>query len=1856
MEKNGIMTKISSCFPENYAFSRHSFKTNDPKMCKDDVNPALFCSVPDSIVDDNAMDVQECSVRTITNKTDKGSKPDFSFNDKTFFSLIHGKQGNEFQNAILPSWNNNSGYSFSQNSLVNNNKSISSNSFQVLESFSTPRNPNPCESASNSVLNTDSPLSFVIDDDESSSSIEEIFHPKQDDFEEISRNYAARHVVHLSTAAEKSPPNQTQHSEERKITPISIIPASALKLVEHSTPIKDQVTPELPPPLICIDDDEESCQSSIKANYEVIDVVDSPEMPILTPFSSDDEEVLKIKQEVISEDEVEKAVSKEDQLLSEASGMRQPQVLLRRISLEQCLQFTPGSKNSFADASLLNKAKNSSFDGPEIEEIEGVRFFQFRSKQDMDEFNRKPEFGIEDLDMILPTKTMDITQIKGWRDKYFASESQLHCFQLDSKENDSLMSSYTCEKKVHVCHDASSMNVDSSLCVTDEDDFKKSNLEDSKVDTKCLNKLNTESKFKSQNVSSESKDLKTQLSAFISEDLDSFLKTKSELQVNYLQRINPNIMPIPPNAGILSLGKLKQPDRPFQYRNRRFFLYKPNPTNVDEVKDSPRTSEVNVSSPEVISMNSSDHSSSDDDDIPVAKLTTVKRRKLRLTSLDLETCTKRRKSDESSEQSERLVLRLTKESKGSSEGYKISEGFNKKSDLSSSSSSSVSSTPASSRPPSPAPPSCSSDEEVPDEFKNEGNASSIITRSIFVKNEEPKLLSEFIKNLNLLGTSKDVTMLVESNKSYFKEIPILDKTTCNEALTALLSNDELLQVKKPKSRRKLKTWQKYLPKKLTTNQKLKISKTKEDNLNAETSVNTANIKTSASTNIKTTNSIKNTRKKKLDNNVIIENNTRGKRSIKVPLRFKAGGDWVSPIFVDDPKKTRKQLLEVPPVVVEDPKKTRKQLLEVLNKVTNDSNKQPESSTIRESIVDISTPSEPCSLIQTTKQKSPGVKAIKSAKVNNVKTPPKSKVETLQKLKKVRGKKLTEKKIELTKFKTREAETELSSSSTSSSPTSNSSSESADENVSLLKCTFDNFPYYLPACACLPCSRTASFNHKSKELICYNDHSSKCSGSEPNPNALFNHTFSHEASEPVRLSIPWKENDSSDSILQISESIISNGLLVSEEVKNAICNEGSSSDIKSNKDAEVEEKCNSKVLPLETLQLKSSDNSPVSDKVVKQISNSQTSVYKSPMYLTNANIHPLPSQLPVPILPKTSNVMPVPIIPTASSKTSYSGGLESNVILLVPTYAQKSTSDNSANCTLQNKPPDDQSSKPKPTILHRTQSPSNTECNSPVSRAVLRTNVPKLVQGAHLLRFENGRLLYYQPEKKSSPIDNSTGGSSVSNPSVESNILKDILKGENVKCNYPLHDTKDKKQTVEAKVGDKINDEIPKRTNKRGRTRRKSPIMKRSLNDGADLVVDVETVDEKFNPLEQVSSNDRDRLLDPAKGNDSDSIFTSDNANEVKSSKQRQNQKYALRKNFERLRNSSEFFKEASSSKEVLDRALYAIRKYKKREQALRVMKHRLRIHNTRLLGKFLLCLQGIKDTNVRNLAKKQVIKNLAHDWVKQTLIHQKKFPDEPPKKRRKASNKAPGSDYEAHMKSQSNDSAESKASATSSICVDAVQSAKPSLSIDVSQMQYNVDIEPQMDFEVSEEPQADFEMFKDFQVDYAAKAKISRTENKKKSSEKDTNSNKIQTSVNSIDKPSVKREIQEENCKEVLKLHSSPSKEFRTSEFENKLESVSSTCPSQIFEDTPSDDNLPEDGPLIIDISDDENPIPAKVPTESIKDNKNNTLPNKDSKDAEEKLKSYPGLKVLYSAEIFEEFEEDVSQASQNNNIPEILR
>lgn len=896
MERHGdVVAEIKSFNSSSCALIGNSFKSGNYKMCKDDIVAPLFCSASDCISKGLAMSSEDKSVEKYLNSDEAkvnlfSPRKKYGCEDQHNMPLIERNSLN-FKSSS-PTWGKPPMLqSFSpkkieklgiQETLVNGDSFlIAKNDLIKIDdgNKSLPKGKSSLNLKGSNVINDKLMLDY--DAETSSSSIEEVYCSPEKECKSESKNEP---LQNFETDSDSNI-NLKIDVDETKNETDSVLPSLSSPKLSDSvckdnsiSPAKsDRVMPELLPTLICLDDDDDPVVSDNKSKpCEVINVADSPEMPTLVPFTSEMEEAFRIKTELLSDDEgIKDTVSQ-----ISSNEFHQPQILLQRLSVNKPDNSKENIKNILSVSAQT--ARHCINGGPEIEEIEGVRFFQFRSKQDMEDFNRfRLEKAETDEDMIVPTKTTDITQIKGWRTKYFAPESQFQHlpFEVDFVKGDDSNQ----DNKIST-QDTTEIETKDKKCSSDCIELEAKKHESSKCDLNESNRSSCNvSVLKEENgdqivVNNLKEETKNPMSAFVSAKLDEYLLKSAALNISLLQKVNPNIAPISPNASILSIGKLRKVDRRFAPLN--LFKRKRGILPVEKMETDTSESLINLTdspgSPNVIELNSTEQSSSEED-LPVAKLMKPKKKTM-LRKRNLNRVFKGQNDDNElttclDRAAKRVVLRLTKEGDGVSKGYKVSNiSCNKKPYLPS-------------RPPTLPSPDIVHD---PIEMPPDGSF-PIIKQTLFSRSTEPNLLDEFINNLNMYGTRKDVAMLVQSNQSCFDEGPVLNNKNCAKAVSALVSNKLFLENKQKSKKKKLKAWQKYLPKKLSDKQKMKLSKRK-------------------------------TRMQSLlDDAVDILSTERGKRSIRLPARYLdsavlAASEWVSPIITieESPSgKTYSQSVDTP---------------------------------------------------------------------------------------------------------------------------------------------------------------------------------------------------------------------------------------------------------------------------------------------------------------------------------------------------------------------------------------------------------------------------------------------------------------------------------------------------------------------------------------------------------------------------------------------------------------------------------------------------------------------------------------------------------------------------------------------------------------------------------------------------------------------------------------------------------------------------------------------------------------------------------------------------------------------------------
>ena len=206
---------------------------------------------------------------------------------------------------------------------------------------------------------------------------------------------------------------------------------------------------------------------------------------------------------------------------------RQKLIKKSKTNLNNSLSMRAES-NKTPNKSLFNELIGVQKPSPEVDEIEGIRFLSFETEDSINLFSKFEQlekeqkeqsslsktFQIKSLKsgkLIFPTKTKDITKIKGWREKLFSS--------LDSKNSYRSFGSSDTSDKIK----------------TNEKTFK----------SLMSNPMIAQTSSSGSN------------SAFVSDLLDGYLKTKSDLKMNYL---SPDFAAPPDDSPIFSASVLKMPD------------------------------------------------------------------------------------------------------------------------------------------------------------------------------------------------------------------------------------------------------------------------------------------------------------------------------------------------------------------------------------------------------------------------------------------------------------------------------------------------------------------------------------------------------------------------------------------------------------------------------------------------------------------------------------------------------------------------------------------------------------------------------------------------------------------------------------------------------------------------------------------------------------------------------------------------------------------------------------------------------------------------------------------------------------------------------------------------------------------------------------------------------------------------------------------------------------------------------------------------------------------------------------------------------------------------------------------------
>ncbi|CAL1270452.1 unnamed protein product [Larinioides sclopetarius] len=1829
MERNGdVATEFNSCHSENFYLNTGLFKTGCDKMCKDDNSESLFCKMSGKMRSDNVMTSgfeaeHEISISALKNQCFEKlsrSETDFLNTDQHVLSVIQQKTEHAIDNCALPIWEKTANlcvnplsvkppgnFLLSENSFVNGEKVMNDtkNSFQINRSC---MNSDVLHNSNSSLGPVSDSLEHTFVEELSSSSIEEISvsNPAAGDFNKMKRsNIACTESKKFSNISSEKDSDHVKVLSSPHNLSFTIPKLEMVKEIESSP--KSEM-PELIP-TICLDDDDdnddgETMPSMEKKSCEKVNVADSPEMPKLVPFSTDIEDIMKIKKEHLDGDEILKSASlqlvtsakrklfvqyetdsissikkskldteskycgsknsspetftledsvsfqsgaidsengmsldkesdnfqnpdfrnffsemnrdfklldennkrsKDNEAQSPLKSSHQPEIRMRRLSLDNCLLSISVDKPVFHEASanevgeneskfsfkhclpsndsddndsLTSKPecqdnKNSSSEGPEIEEIEGVRFFQFRSKHAMEEFNKKPPEMEMSMEMIVPTKTTDITQIKGWRNKYFAPDSQLHFSCANSESNldecsQNAVSLPPLDEQVdNKCVDFSiqdndvkstslpeNKNLNDLKClVTDSqlpsevlastpiksDPDKKKSLFCSEVLTSSPIKSDVDEKGKFcpiQIERSENSEPNDPMSAFVSKKLDDFLLNSSTLNISILQKVNPNIKNIPPDAPILSIGKLRKTDNDSNVSYKTKFFYK-----IRDDRDEPilaiQTAKDSLAP--VITLSSSDENSSDDD-IPVADLYgKVNQIRFRPTRSQPNKCIKRRTSDSSTEQaSQRVVLRLTKQSKGTTEGYKVSDISVEKQEPEESSS------------------NLESEETLPDVFKKAADGSlSTIKDGIFLKESEPKLLEEFLNNLNMYGTSKDVAMLVQSNQSYFVKGPILTAEYCNEALDALASNKEFLDLKnKATPKKKLKTWQKYLPKKLSKTQqqqisykashqknqstvanfdssekllnvKEKIKPTKNDeqlNINkvyqpqkpgliksknfgkvssSKDGILKLDDKTNLPNNQKTTGMKKSMKSKhlilqkkremrhkvKLNIDAQLALIERGKRSIRLPARYldsavlAAGSEWVSPIFVEDEKKTRKQLLDVLDKIT--PSKE--------TDIASEKNSPNVSNhTVRKKSID-----------SDKKQKHISKEAVasKKQKGDNIKQNTKASKHTEKQNVSIGSKNLN---------------------------------ENASSNEIL---------YPMPPCTCSPCSRTASYQKVEKSFVCFSEHN-RNNDSVADKNNHEKESISETGRDSPEITITKvldldkskRKESSQNSIDQANKkikSLSSNDSLTAQE----------SNQNKSSTPTHTVSNSVNVNTPLLKKSLSSSSIIMANENCHTQSSSVTKVVYQNPKHqginsASSKSMHPNmcdsisnefnSNQNRIVSRPGPTNKVLLLVPPVNCTQKKASIPILQNALSFQKVQKFASEGRSKPPILARKSVPENQINSSKNILVPSPLSSLSKNPFNPTS-VVLKLSENALVNkssynNASVLSFRDnskavsnasrqsmplykaipfpGSVVFCTTETKSSPLNSNLNSTtvnceqrqdilslkasemSVNNAKVP--ILQSALKTDSLNSDQLEVESNNASSVSQKTLSDGTMEHHHNYHRRQSSDhRRKSPLSERKFNDSSDSDVDVDTIDQDFDAvlsLKQHYAEYDAEVFD----NDCAFTFLSDLSTLLSPHKRKtiteRNRRHLITNMSDKLRKTSVFFQNAKSLAEILNRASIAVRHLTMQNQSHVIAKKILQLRNAQLLKKLGYNIQAIPDSKTRSFVKKKVIQTTARAW------------------------------------------------------------------------------------------------------------------------------------------------------------------------------------------------------------------------------------------------------------------------------------
>ncbi|GIY79221.1 hypothetical protein CEXT_511301 [Caerostris extrusa] len=688
---------------------------------------------------------------------------------------------------------------------------------------------------------------------------------------------------------------------------------------------------------------------------------------------------------------------------------------------------------------------------------------------------------------------------------------------------------------------------------------------------------------------------------------------------------------------------------------------------------------------------------------------------------------------------------------------------------------------------------------------------------------------------------------------------------------------------------------------------------------------------------------------------------RGKRSIRLPARYldsavlAVGSEWVSPVFVNDEKKTRKHLLDV------------------LDKITNKENDIRSESVKPENVLNSSD---------------------NTVRKNSVEGPGKS----LKRLAKgsVNSKK---QKVDHVKQNTKVTKNVKNQNITADAGKNDKSSTLTDERVNTLT-----------SCSCKPCARTVSFEKVKKIFVCISEHNVKQTSigkvslqpeSVSNNTTVKNNTDittklvdEDKAKIKTEQNLAAKIGDSDlpkkselvDCSVQkypvslpvsVNTSVVQNSLSKSSVIVSNTVSESYRSQSSLQK----------MISPNTPLQFISppSKNVPctgISNKVLLLV----PPVMSTPPKVTNCIVSNAIS-----IQNFTSENRTVPSILTRktvpeTSVTPSSVGSQKNVVIsaLSPTSVSSSfnqtpmlltlpNEENRSNClSLNNRPPQ---------LVGTTSTPitNGSDNLSLVSNPYI--SPPKFP--VMKLNLGNKIFLYPPKETKPSPTNIPTFSSSSQNhgSSVQSAEKLPPFLTTNLKAEASSNFNDTIKEEVLPKSPCEVTTDKRKQSSEH---RRKSPLSERVYKEDSDMEVDVNTVDETFDPVAEMKQNSAFESDSDISDDEVSEIFRSSMSDFILENKSRsineRKRRSVIKHMFEKLKNTTPFFKNARSCHELLDMTTFTVQQQKRLNKANLKAKRMLQLRNSQLIRVLNYTLADIKDPLCRDLVKKESIKVLARDW------------------------------------------------------------------------------------------------------------------------------------------------------------------------------------------------------------------------------------------------------------------------------------